>query len=245
MYVGISIGQSHHYELSDALLLYKSKENLYGRGPGFYVTHHAVGVVDDSCVPKLGPAKPLRLNFVESLVQNLGGYLEVEFLPENVIARTQHTLAWWTRAQARRMYFADKARKLTGISGGVFPQPALVWKAEGRELFVRALGEDQRPTPATTLCFAPYWNLDEAGNVCQGTMRSPKKSTVATIPQWEAGFYESEFTHGNVGRVTRRRGGFEGLWKALHGKRRFPADSLIHLPETLEEFLTGKRAKRS
>jgi PRTRC genetic system protein B len=199
MYVAISIGQSHHYELSDALLLYKSKENLYGRGPGFYITHHAIGVDSEARVPKLGPAKPLTLDFIESLVQSLGGYLDVEFLPENVIARTQRTLAWWTPSQTRRMYFADKEGELAAITGSTFPQPALVWMADGRELYVRALKENKRPTRVTKLCFAPYWNLNEAGNVCQGSMRSPKKSTVASMPKWEASFYESEFTTGTSG----------------------------------------------
>jgi hypothetical protein len=44
-----------------------------------------------------------------------------------------------------------------------------------------------------------------------------------------------------VGRLTRHLGGFEGLWKELAGKEHFPIDSLIELPETVEEFLSGKR----
>jgi hypothetical protein len=72
-------------------------------------------------------------------------------------------------------------------------------------------------------------------------MRAPDASTVASIPQWERSFYESEFTHGNVGRLTRHAGGFEGLWKDLAGKEEFHTESLIELPETVEEFLSGKR----
>jgi PRTRC genetic system protein B len=88
---------------------------------------------------------------------------------------------------------------------------------------------------------APYWNVYDTGSVCLGSMRAPDASTVASIPQWEQSFYESEFTHGNVGRLTRHSGGFEGLWKGLSCKEEFPIDSLIALPETVGEFLSGKR----
>lgn len=243
MDVGISIGQSHHYQLSDALLLYKSQQTYNSRGPSTYVTHHPVLLDKEDRLPKLGPAKPVTLDFIESLVQSLGGYLDVELLPENVLARSQRTLAWWTPRQTRRMYFVDK-EGLKAISGSVFPQPALVWMTTGQELMVRALKENKRPEASTKLCVAPYWNLSESGTVCQGSMRSPKKSTVASIRQWEASFFESEFTHGNVGRMTRRQGGFKGLWQSLVGKRTFPADTLIQLPQTLEQFLTAKGFRR-
>jgi hypothetical protein len=72
-------------------------------------------------------------------------------------------------------------------------------------------------------------------------MRAPDASTVASISQWEQSFYESEFTHGNVGRLTRHPGGFGGLWKELAGNEEFHTESLIELPETVEEFLSGKR----
>jgi hypothetical protein len=72
-------------------------------------------------------------------------------------------------------------------------------------------------------------------------MRAPDASTVASIPEWEQSFFESEFTHGNVGRLTRHPGGFEGLWKELAGSVEFPTDSLIELPETVAELLSGKR----
>ena len=46
------------------------------------------------------------------------------------------------------------------------------------------------------------------------------------IPDWERGFYESAFTHANVGRLTRHEGGFEGLWSNLADKRRpFPVET--------------------
>src|ERR1035437_5119398 len=46
------------------------------------------------------------------------------------------------------------------LSGKVFPQPPLVFKVCGSELSVRALTENRRPRPETTLMVAPYWNCD-------------------------------------------------------------------------------------
>jgi len=73
-----------------------------------------------------------------------------------------------------------------------------------------------------------------------GSMRRPDSASVAAIPEWERGFYESAFTHSNVGRLTRHEGGFEALWEELAGKRKtFPAKMLIALPQTLAQFVCG------
>ena len=73
-------------------------------------------------------------------------------------------------------------------------------------------------------------------------MRRPDSASVAAIPAWERGFYESAFTHANVGRLTRHEGGFDGLWSGLARKRsRFPLETLIALPQTLAQFVGGER----
>ena len=241
MQVSVSIGQNHHFALREALLIYRSSEHRYSHFGDTFITHHEIDQGEGVRQPRLGPAKPLTIEFVHSLVQELGGRVQAEFLPQNVIARTERLIAWWTRHQKRQMFFGTTQGDMGGINGATFPQPALVWLAMDRSLSVRALKEDRRPRADTKLCVAPYWNLYETGSVCLGSMRAPDNSTVASIPQWEQSFYESEFTHGNVGRLTRHHGGFEGLWKELAGKKKFPIDSLIELPETVEEFLCGKR----
>jgi len=92
----------------------------------------------------------------------------------------------------------------------------------------------------TKLAVAPFWNLSEDGRVCTGSMRRPDSASVASMPDWERGFYESAFTHANVGRLTRHDGGFEGLWGNLAKARgRFPSESLIGLPQTLGQFVRG------
>jgi PRTRC genetic system protein B len=107
---------------------------------------------------------------------------------------------------------------------------------------IRALTENKRPQSSTKLAVAPLWNLSDNGRVCTGSMRRPDGATVSSVADWERGFYESAFTHANVGRLTRHPEGFEGLWSGLAGKRkRFPLDTLIALPQTLSQFVSGER----
>jgi PRTRC genetic system protein B len=233
--VGIAIGENYRFELHEALLIYRSSNNHS------FITRHDVTAQKDG-PPMLGAAHPLTTAFVESLVRSLGGETDAEVLPDNVLARTERVLCWWTPAQRRQMFYESAEGKCAALNGGMFPQPPLVWSVANGQLKVRALVENQRPTAGTKPAVAPYWNLSDNGLVCAGSMRRPAGLSAATIPAWERGFYESAFTHANVGRITRHREGFEGLWASVAGKRtRFPAASLIVLPETLAQFVRGER----
>ena len=136
----------------------------------------------------------------------------------------------------RPMFFRDGS-ELAGISGKLFPHPALLFVVRNGVLFVRALPNNRRPDPDTRLAAAPYWNIDSNGAVCAGTMRIPKSLTVASIPAWQQAFFQSEFTHpGGAGRLTKRKGGTAALWKSLAGKKVFPRSTLIEM-EPLNEYL--------
>jgi PRTRC genetic system protein B len=140
------------------------------------------------------------------------------------------------------MFYENSEEKAAVLNGRIFAQPPLVWRVSNGDLNIRALCENLRPEGATKLAVAPFWNLSDDGRVCTGTMRRPDSASVATIPAWERGFYESAFTHANVGRLTRHEGGFEGLWAGLARKRqRFPLETLIVLPQTLTQFVRGDR----
>ena len=151
-------------------------------------------------------------------------------------------IAWWTPMCRRQMFYENSEQKAVGLNGRTFPQPPLVWRVDNDDLKIRALVENKRPVEATALAVAPFWNLSDDGRVCTGTMRRPDSATVSSILNWERGFYESAFTHANVGRLTRREGGFDGLWNGLADKRKpFPLETLIRLPQTLAQFVRGDR----
>ena len=234
MQIHISIGENHRFELREALLIYGDRQRSF-------VTRHAV-THQKQGPPTLEPAQPVTLAFLESLAQSLSGPSRVEILPENVLAKGDRMIAWWTPSGRRQMFYENAEGRAVELNGKIFPQPPLVWRVANGDLRIRALAENQRPSSNTKLYVAPFWNLSDDGRVCTGTMRHPEGATAASIPEWERGFYESAFTHANVGRLTRHPGGFEGLWTELANKRKpFPVKSLIALPETLAEFVRGER----
>lgn len=233
MQIHVSIGENHRFELHDALLVYGDRQRSF-------ITRHHVTLRKDAA-PTLGPAQPLTIGFLESLVRSLGGGTKAEVLPENVLAKSDRMIAWWTPSCRRQMFYENAEGKAAKLNGRMFPQPALVWRVSNLALKIRALAVNRRPTAETTLAVAPYWNLSDDGRVCTGSMRCPDSASVSSIPAWERAFYESAFTHANVGRLTRHSGGFEGLWTDLADKRKaFPVKTLIHLPQRLDQFVRGE-----
>ena len=234
MKVHVLIGENHRFELREALLVYRDQQSSF-------ITRHDVAVSKDA-PPALGPAQPLTVAFIEFLVRSLGGAVQAEVFPASVLAKADRMIAWWTPAGRRQMFYENAEGKGAELNGRIFPQPPLVWRVSNGELNLRALSENKRPEGSMKLAVAPFWNLSDDGRVCTGTMRRPESASVAAIPAWERGFYESAFTHANVGRLTRHEGGFEGLWTGLAGKRnRFPLETLIVLPQTLTQFVRGER----
>ena len=149
-------------------------------------------------------------------------------------------IVWWTPAMVRTIFLTSHDAGADRLNGQRFPQPPLVWKVSGRDLWVRALFEDRRPQAKTKLMVAPYWNVDgETGWTCQGSMRCPEESGITSIARWEQAFFQSEFTHQNgVRKLTTHPDGFIGLWSSLAGtRRRFPVEYLNPTNEALQEFV--------
>ncbi len=235
MQVHVSIGENYSFELREALL-------VYGNAQKSFVTHHGI-VAHGNAAPTLGPAQPLTASFVEALIRSLYGSSRAEVLPENILAKGERMMVWWTPTKRRQMFYENSEAKAVGLNGRTFAQPPLVWRVEGGDLMIRALVENRRPEGNTKMAIAPFWNLSENGRVCTGSMRRPDSAAVAAISDWERGFYESAFTHSNVGRLTRHPLGFAGLWSDLADKRKpFPTDTLISLPQTLAQFVRGERS---
>src|SRR5260370_23404967 len=226
--VDISMEKSRHFKLTQALLIYRSNQRAF-------VTKHEVRYRRGEA-PVLCEAAPLRTAFLHSLVRDLQGSIVPEVFPENILARTEQMICWWTPAQQRQMFFGGTQKDMSQVNGAIFPHPPLVWIAINRQLYLRALQKNARPVTSTKMCFAPYSNIDEEGSVCLGSMDAPKVTTIRSIPQWEKSFYESEFTHGNVGRVTRHKGGFEGLWKTVAESGEVSLDKLLAPPHTLGQI---------
>ena len=227
----VSIGANCEFKLSEAVLVYR------GGGGGAFASLHQVRQTGDG-VPYLAPGENLTTAFVRTLAQGLGAQVKPDILPDNVLVRTPDLLVWWSRPRRRIMFFGgtdEEARKLNGL---LFPHPALIFKVAGKDLFVRAMATNSRPSSETPMKTAPYWNTDARGLVCAGSMRVPESADIASIPGWEGAYFQSEFTHAaGAVRLTSHPGCFIGLWRSLVGRKRFPVRYLTDTGETLQEFV--------
>ncbi|MGC1297447.1 MAG: hypothetical protein WA869_20645, partial [Alloacidobacterium sp.] len=112
MQVQIAIGENHRFELREALLVY------YGNQTTF-ITKHEV-LKQQNAAPVLGPAQPLTVTFVESLVRSLGGGAAAEVFPKNILAKSDRMIAWWTPAQRRQMFYQHSEGKAADLNGRIF-----------------------------------------------------------------------------------------------------------------------------
>jgi PRTRC genetic system protein B len=234
MNVHLRVGDNRIFSLKQAVLLYQE-------GSRTFATLHEIKCRSNEA-PYLCAGQSVTTAFLETLARGLGTSMGAEVLPEHVLARTPELIAWWSRTQPRLMFFGDGNAKAKKLNGTMFPHPALVFMIHGRELFLRALADDRRPTADTRLKNAPYWNTDSAGRVCLGSMRVPDEVSVGSLSGWENAYFASEFIHpSGAVRLTTHPGGFLGLWSGLTGRKRdFPVKFLADGKQTLQEFVERK-----
>lgn len=237
MNVRVQLGAERRFVLRNALLVYSDGGDL------FAVVHDVAA--RGTAQPKLGTGQLVTMDFLAALAEGLGNRLAPEVLPDNVIARTPHLIAWWTRPHVRPLWYRHDS-ELGHLSGKHFPVPALLWKLIGQTLYVRALCEDARPGPQTQLFVAPFWNTNEDSLVCQGTMKRPETSGVDSLQEWVDGYFGAEFTHayGNR-RLTRCKGGYMKMWEQLEATRDarvpFPQEYLTPAKQSVREFMEASR----
>jgi PRTRC genetic system protein B len=242
MQAQVHISSTQNFELRNALLIYECAASAHSHHPSTFVTNHPVLAAPDG-PPSLGPGQPIGKEDISALLVKLRGSIPIEFLPANVLVRTDDTIVWWTPASIRPMFYAEeKSPELKQLSGKRFPQPALVFRVAGNQLDMRALASNERPTRETPVYRVPYWNVNDEGNVCLGSTRVPQDATVDNLSVWEHAFFESRFTHSNCFRskLTEHPNGFVGLWRSLIGKKTFPREYLAAADQTLAEFIKGK-----
>ena len=227
----VRIGDNRIFTLKQAVLLYQD-------GSTTFATLHEVKSLREGA-PYLGAGQSVTTGFLERLARGLGASLAAEVLPENVLARTPELIVWWSPEKRRLLFFGDGSKDTEKLNGRMYPHPALVFMVSGGELFVRALGENRRPTADARLRNAPYWNTDAHGRVCLGSMRVPEQVSAGSLSGWEDAYFASEFTHpSGAVHLTTHPGGFLGLWSSLAGRdRRFPVKSLADSNQTLQEFV--------
>jgi PRTRC genetic system protein B len=173
MNTSVNIGRTQDFRLSQALLVYgKSDYNGFPNRHPFVVVHDVIHERDSA---RLGEGRLVTRSASHDIIRNTGESVEAEILPERLLVRTADTLVWWMPVSKRIMFFSDRGgdAALRALNGKRYPHPALVFKASGSALSVRALHENKRPTPKTIMHVAPYWNCSADGSVCIGSMKVP------------------------------------------------------------------------
>ncbi|MGH7468714.1 MAG: PRTRC system protein B [Longimicrobiales bacterium] len=238
----VQIGRSREFHLRHAVFVYQA---AWDGSSSFALTHDVLS--EDGKRPRLAAGQLVTMSFLQELAKGLGEGLQPEVLPPNVLCRTPHVVAWWTPACTRPLFFRHDS-ELGKVSGKHFPVPALVWRASGRELHIRALQACERPGARTPLYKAPFWNTNKEGLVCQGSMKKPERLNAGVLTEWEDGYFAAEFTHVfdqfSAKDATAFKGGIIELWRSLAGPRGnrkpFPVDTLVPAKQTLEQFVAGK-----
>lgn len=235
----INVGEQVSFSPHRMLLVYQSSRDAGGVPGSWFVTEHTVEI-DSRGVPVPNPGVLLSRESLEELVKKVQGTQPVNLLPENVLVYTSNRITWWVPPSVRTMfYYCDRSPELKVLNGKKFPQPPLLFDVEAGRLTVFAINEATRPTEATKLYRAPYWNVFEKGDVCLGSTHIPNVLSLDALPAWEDGFFASEFTHQNSCKnLTTHPDGFVGLWKELMGKKTFPVKYLAEYGQTLGQYLT-------
>ncbi|MDB4952111.1 MAG: hypothetical protein JWM27_4760 [Gemmatimonadetes bacterium] len=246
MVPNVVIGQATRLPIQHVVVIYARGDSPVGLTPEakprgdlpdtFASLHHPVG--DDAGTVHLGPGRAVTLDFVRTLERSLGRSLQPEFLPEYVLARTPDVTVWWSPARLRTLFWREGS-SLAAMDGQDVPVPALLWRlTTDGGLAVRALATSSRPEVATPCYVAPLWNVNDAGIVCQGSMKTPRSRGVGSLRAWEDAVFGAQFTHAQAQNATRMKGGLTALWKSLKGKKRFPAAELLDAGTALS-FIRG------
>jgi len=161
-------------------------------------------------------------------------------LPDNVLhldPSENGSVVWYTKPQHQKLYFAESL----GLENGTVALPALVWKANKKEMQIFALNGTAKPKAETPLYHAPFFNLYQKGYVCMGTVNVAIKSAASLeefISAWHAYFFDSYFSH-HINEHNPVGVNLFNLYKELMAdtEKKFPTDTLRTTPLTLKNLL--------
>jgi PRTRC genetic system protein B len=186
------------FALAAAVLLYRSAPTDRALGQTAAM-HHPVRA-DAVGTLRLGAGTPVTAGILDGLRELLDD-APLTYVPPEVVALGRDAIAWFEPAATRTMFFNARSDAATqAFDGTAVPQPPLVFVARNRALRVFALRENARPTLATPLAAAPYWNVYEDGRVCLGSTTLPSSLEPAQTAAWTRSFFASNFTHMNTGK---------------------------------------------
>jgi len=181
----------------------------------------------------------LLSNCVGAMKDNSLTFTECQdILPTNVLHIPQTStghLVWYTKPKKTYLLFEER----TNIASAVYPVPALLWRANCREISIYALPDGKRPNEKTIIYHAPFFNVYNSGSVCMGTVSLKGLQHLrmeAFMKQWQHLFFGSRFSHTNFNDGV--KGGMSKLWQSLKGAQpKFPVDKLKKANTNLKNLI--------
>lgn len=190
---------------------------------------------------------PLSVREAQSLAKALDtrGQSRKAFLrPEGILPpcvlhinpSEQGNVLWYTKPQRQTIHFTENLN----LPNGEISLPALVWKADRKRLRLFALKGKAKPTIASPLCHAPFFNLYRNGEVCMGNVNVAIREAASLeefIMAWQGYFFGSYFSH-HIDNHNPIAGNLIPLYKELmESGNPFPTDALVKTQLTLKDLL--------
>lgn len=226
------------FKLDSAILVYG------GAGKGYASVHSIAHEGDKESLDEGHPVtvKALRETFQVLAPETVP---KAEFIPPTVLAQAPDILVWWMPPAMRNVWFDQK--ELGGQRSACVPVSGLVFAVCRGDWFVYAVAGDQRPTPESPLFRAPFYNVWDSGRICAGNVSVPQGSLAERTDLWEKAFFESWFTHSNVDKLVKYRGGATAFWKQMLAGgfgQSFPMGTLVPLNTTLQGLINGANNRK-
>lgn len=222
------------------MLYAQKKSSSYAPSGACYATVHDVTVSEG--VPQLGAGTAVSRDALMALFRGLDPQrTEVASLtPTRVLTQGSRWMVWYCPPSCRRVWF--RTTDGIGEKSAEVPLPGLVFAVTPSGWYVFALKSGRRPGASTRLYQSPFYNVWKGGKICTGSTPTPQGDARRDPAAWERAFFESEFSHSNMGNapLVTYKGGTVAFWKALlRGKKfkTFPKEVLIDGGKTLGQFL--------
>jgi len=164
----------------------------------------------------------------------------LEFLPENVIAKSSNSIVWHVPSKVRTMYFkyASKTHKLR------VPWPNLIFKVKDNKISIVSVAFKRKPKETDYIYFAPLMNVYHSHHVCTGNAKCPKSAELEALSDWESVIFDTYFTelhHDETLAVSidevsgkyikspfnEKENGHIKFWRSLDGENTFPRQALV------------------
>jgi len=207
----VNIGRQEPMCLQRAILIYGRRHEQT------FATVHDVAMVNNK--PTILAGRAMTSAMSRRLTEKLGSQkLLGSYLPANVLAVDGDWLMWYEPPQMRHAGFKQSdlyPKRSLGRRGGKAPMPGVVFVASRYRWYVYGFKGNERPAPDTLLFQAPFYNVDQSGQICAGNVEIPKSTTAERIAAWNDAFFRSYFAHANYDGVVNYKGDVTALWRDL------------------------------